>query len=117
MLVERPNKISFRYDPPNKNRIVSDGTTLKVYIAEDSQMFVTPVQNTEYPGALAFMMGAASAERSRSRSTTRPRRLQGRAGARTASRARPTPHYESVFFYVDKALLDKGGPRRHRSAS
>src|SRR5262249_4594553 len=54
---ERPNKISFRYDAPNKNRIVSDGTTLKVYLGEDNQMFVQPVEKTEYPGALAFLMG------------------------------------------------------------
>jgi Outer membrane lipoprotein carrier protein LolA len=31
---ERPNKMSFRYDPPSQNRIVSDGQTMKVYIAD-----------------------------------------------------------------------------------
>ena len=57
VLIERPDKISFRYDAPNKNRIVSDGTTLKVYIAEDNQMIEKPVEKSQYPGAFGFLMG------------------------------------------------------------
>jgi outer membrane lipoprotein carrier protein len=110
VFVEKPNKISFRYDAPNKNRIVSDGTTLKVYVAEDSQMLVQPVQNTEYPGALSFIMGRGLRpsftftfnENAKATYTAGPV-LHGKPRS-------PTPHYESVFFYVDQALLDKGDP-------
>ena len=38
--------------------IVSDGATLKVYVAEDEQMFEQPVKNTEYHGAFGFIMGS-----------------------------------------------------------
>ena len=57
VFVERPNKISFRYDPPNLNRIVSDGVTLKVYMADNQQMIETPMAMTQYPGAVSFMLG------------------------------------------------------------
>lgn len=110
VFVDKPNKISFRYDPPNKNRIVSDGSILKVYVADDSQMFESPVANTEYPGALAFIMGKGlrpsftfTFNEAAKKSFTGGPVLTGKP--RVA-----TPHYESVFFYVDQALLEKGDP-------
>src|SRR5262249_35735313 len=54
---EKPGKMSWKYDAPNGNRVVSDGTTIKVYEQENSQMFETPVKNSQYPAALAFLMG------------------------------------------------------------
>jgi len=57
VFVERPNKISFRYDPPNLNRIVSDGVTLKVYMADNEQMIETPMGKMQAPGAVSFMLG------------------------------------------------------------
>ncbi|MDI1481187.1 outer membrane lipoprotein carrier protein LolA, partial [Polyangium sp. y55x31] len=105
---ERPNKISFRYDPPSKNRIVSDGTTLKVYIGEDNQMFVQPVDKTEYPGALAFLMGKGLGP-SFSFSFNDKTKFEG--GPVLLGKPRQaTPHYDSVYFYVDKALLEKKDP-------
>jgi outer membrane lipoprotein-sorting protein len=110
VVVDKPNKISFRYDPPSKNRIVSDGKELKIYVADDSQMFVQPVQNTEYPGALSFIMGRGLRpsfsftfnEKAASTFTAGPV-LHGKP-------RQPTPHYESVFFYVDKAKLAQKDP-------
>jgi len=37
VIVERPNKISFRYEAPNQNRIVSDGTS--AYEQNTSRVF------------------------------------------------------------------------------
>jgi outer membrane lipoprotein carrier protein len=99
--MERPNKISFRYDLPSKNRIVSDGITLKVYIADDGQMFETPVAKTEYPGALAFMMGKGIA--SSFTFSLRPTRYAG-----VALEGRPlvpNPTYQTVIFLVDTRVL------------
>jgi len=105
---ERPNKMSFRYDAPSKNRIVSDGTTLKVYIGDDSQMFVQPVDKTEYPGAFAFLMGKGLAP-SFNFGFNEKAKFDG--GPVLLGKPRqPTPHYESVLFYVDKALLEKQDP-------
>src|SRR6185295_5915695 len=54
---EKPGKMSWKYDQPNGNRVVSDGRVLKVYEAENQQMFEQPVTGSQYPAALAFLMG------------------------------------------------------------
>ncbi|WP_434042583.1 MULTISPECIES: LolA family protein [Sorangium] len=106
--VEKPNKISFRYDPPNQNRIVSDGVSLKVYVAEDRQMFVTPVQSSEYPGALSFLMGHGLRP---SFTFTFNEKANFEGGPVLVGKPRaPTPHYEFVMFYIDRALLAKKDP-------
>jgi len=108
VFVEKPNKLSFRYAPPNNNRIVSDGLTLKVYIAEDSQMFVQPVEKTEYPGALSFLMG--NGLRPSFTFTIHDKaKFEGGPVLNGKPRA-PTPYYDYVLFYVDKALLEKKDP-------
>lgn len=105
---ERPNKMSFRYDAPSKNRIVSDGQTLKVYIGEDNQMFVQSVDKTEYPGAFAFLMGKGMAP---SFSFVFNEKAKFDGGPVLLGKPKqPTPHYESVMFYVDKVLLEKKDP-------
>ncbi|WP_437731644.1 LolA family protein [Sorangium sp. So ce1335] len=106
--VEKPNKLSFRYDPPIQNRIVSDGVSLKVYVAEDRQMFVTPVQNSEYPGALSFLMGHGLRP---SFTFTFNEKANFEGGPVLVGKPRaPTPHYEYVMFYIDRALLAKKDP-------
>jgi chaperone LolA len=106
--VERPNKISFRYDPPNKNRIVSDGTTLKLYVAEDQQMFENPVKKTEYPGAFGFIMGSGIRP---SFEFSYNDKAKFDLGPILIGKPRtPNPQYEQVLFYVDKDKLAKGDP-------
>jgi outer membrane lipoprotein carrier protein len=106
--IERPNKISFRYDPPNNNRIVSDGTTLKVYVAEDKQMFESPVQKTEYPGAFAFLMGKGIS--TSFNFTINDKAVYPAGTALLGKPVTPTPAYETVQFFVNKALLEKSDP-------
>ncbi|WP_437951069.1 outer membrane lipoprotein carrier protein LolA [Sorangium sp. So ce296] len=106
--VQKPDRISFRYDPPSRNRIVSDGVSLKVYVAEDRQMFVTPVKNSEYPGALSFLMGHGLRP---SFTFTFNEKASFEGGPVLVGKPRaPTPHYELVMFYIDKALLAKKDP-------
>ncbi len=105
---ERPNKMSFRYDPPSQNRIVSDGKTLKVYIAEDKQMFVQSVEKTEYPGAFAFLMGKGMGP-SFHFSFNEKAKFDG-GPVLLGKPKEATPHYDSVMFYVDKVLLEKKDP-------
>lgn len=101
--VEKPNKLSFRYDPPNKNRIVSDGNRIKIYVAEDQQMIEQPVGNSQYPGALAFLMGNGIRP---SFTFTFHDKANFPGGHVLVGKPRvATPHYESVLFYVDKNML------------
>lgn len=105
--VERPNKVSFRYDPPNKNRIVADGATLKAYIAEDNQMFESKVTSSAYAGGLAFFMGGLL----KTMSFTFNEKADYKAGYVLIGKPRsPSPTYEFVMFYVNKDLLEKGDP-------
>jgi outer membrane lipoprotein carrier protein len=108
VLMERPGKISFRYDPPNMNRIVSDGVTMKVYIAADKTMYEKPMGSTQYPGVLAFMMGEGIA---RSFSFTIKSVASYPAGTVLEGKPLvPDPSYETVVFFVESALLAKGDP-------
>ncbi len=105
---ERPNKMSFRYDAPSKNRIVSDGSTLKVYIGEDNQMFTQSVDKTEYPGAFAFLMGKGLAPSFNFGFNDKAKFDGGPVLLGKPKEA--TPHYDSVLFYIDKVLLEKKDP-------
>lgn len=104
--VERPHKISFRYDAPNKNRIVSDGTTLKLYVAADQQMFEHPVKNTEYPGAFGFIMGGGL--RPSFNFTFNDKAKFALGPILIGAPRSPNPQYEQVLFYIDKDKLAKG---------
>lgn len=108
VFVHRPNRISFRYDAPNKNRIVSDGTTLKLYVAEDGQMFEHPVKDTEYPGAFGFIMGSGIRS---SFSFAFNEKAKFELGPILVGTPRTAnPQYEQVLFYVDKSKLEKKDP-------
>lgn len=105
--MERPDKISFRYDPPSKNRIVSDGKTIKIYIAEDSQMMEIPAQKTAYPGALAFMMGNGI---STSFDFAVNEKVKWPGTVLDGKPLTPNPSYETVMFYIDTTLLASADP-------
>ncbi len=108
VFIERPNKISFRYDAPNKNRIVSDGTTLKVYIAEDNQMIEKPVEKSQYPGAFGFLMGNGI---SSSFTFTLNEKATYKDGLVLQGKpTSPTPDYEAATFFINKEKLDKADP-------
>jgi outer membrane lipoprotein carrier protein len=108
VFIERPNKISFRYDAPNKNRIVSDGTTLKVYIAEDNQMIEKPVEKSQYPGAFGFLMGNGISSSFTFTINEKATYKDGPVlqGKPTA----PTPDYEAATFFINKEKLDRSDP-------
>src|SRR5262249_11222287 len=49
VVFEKPGRMSWKYDQPNGNRVVSDGHILKVYEQENQQMFEQPVDKSQYP--------------------------------------------------------------------
>lgn len=109
LFVEKPAKLSMRYDPPNNNRVVSNGSIVKVYEADNKQMFTQPVARTEYPGALAFIMGKGL--RASFTFTFHDRaKFPGGKVLLGTPRVR-NPAYERAFFYIDRGLLDQKDPR------
>lgn len=106
LYVLRPSKLSLSYHDPNKNRAVSDGTTLKVYEHENKQMFLKDVKNTEYPGAFSFIMGKGLRQ---SFTFTFHKKSKWEGGPVIVGTPRtPNPGYKKVLFYVDAELLKKG---------
>lgn len=53
----KPGKMAWDYLDPAGNRVVSDGTILKVYEAANKQMFEQNVDKSQYPAALSFLLG------------------------------------------------------------
>jgi outer membrane lipoprotein-sorting protein len=106
--VERPGKLSLSYHQPNKNRVVADGETVKIYQHEDKQMFLRPVKNTDYPGAFAFIMGKGLRPNF---TFTFHKTAQWEGGPVIVGKPRvPNPGYKAVLFYIDEELLKKGDP-------
>jgi outer membrane lipoprotein carrier protein len=53
----KPGKMAWDYETPAGNRVVSDGTMLKVYEAANKQMFEQNIDKSQYPAALSFLTG------------------------------------------------------------
>ncbi len=53
----KPGKMAWDYETPAGNRVVSDGTILKVYEAANKQMFEQNIDKSQYPAALSFLTG------------------------------------------------------------
>lgn len=117
---ERPGKMSWKYDEPNGNRVVSDGSILKVYEKNNNQLFEQPVNESQYPAALAFLMGRGDLKKSFRLRLLDAKRLRFEGGyVLEATPKNPTPAYQKVLMYVDAAtaqvrrmlILDAQGNR------
>jgi outer membrane lipoprotein carrier protein len=53
----KPGKMAWDYETPAGNKVVSDGTMLKVYEAANKQMFEQNIDKSQYPAALSFLTG------------------------------------------------------------
>jgi outer membrane lipoprotein carrier protein len=99
---EKPGKMSFRYDKPVGNRAVSDGKTIKVYESDNQQMFVTKVKMSQYPAALAFLMGKGRLEHDFNLKLLDPARMKMEGGyVLECVPKEATPAYQKVLLYVD----------------
>jgi outer membrane lipoprotein carrier protein len=117
---EKPGKMSWNYDPPNGTRVVSNGQELKVYQPAMQQMSAQPVDKSQYPAALSFLLGEGNLVtafdlRLLPASSTNFQGGWVLEGTPTA----PTPAYQKVLLYVDAAtsqvrrvlILDAQGNR------
>lgn len=97
----KPGQMSWRYKN-NGNRVVSDGKTIKIYEADNKQMYLQPVANSQYPAALSFLVGGGSLK-----NTFMLKMLDAKAMGFEGGHVMmgvpksPTPAYQKVFFYVD----------------
>lgn len=116
----KPGKMSWTYNSPNGNRVVSDGKLLKVYEKENNQMFEQPVEKSQYPAALAFLMGQGDLTKSFNLKVLDAATMKFEGGyVLEGIPKEATPAYQKVIFFVDgptsqirrTILLDAQGNR------
>jgi outer membrane lipoprotein carrier protein len=120
VMFEKPGKMSWNYAEPNGNRVVSDGTELKVYEKENQQMYEQPLDKSQYPAALAFLMGQGDLSKSFTLRLLDSKRMKFEGGYVLEGTPRSaTPAYQKVLMYVDSStaqvrrmlILDAQGNR------
>ena len=99
---EKPGKMSWLYDAPNGNRVVSDGTTIRVYEKENEQMYEMSVAKSQYPAALAFLMGKGQLTKDFTLRLLDPAQMKFEGGyVLEGTPKEATPAYQKMLLYVD----------------
>jgi outer membrane lipoprotein carrier protein len=93
--------MSWRYKT-NGNRVVSDGKLIRVFEAENKQMYEQAMGKSQYPAALAFLVGGGNLKKSFHLSKLDPKKVPFKGGHVLLGEPRdPTPAYQKVLLYVD----------------
>jgi outer membrane lipoprotein carrier protein len=97
----KPGKMQWKYTS-NGNVVVSDGKQIKIYEPDNRQMYVQKVNKTQYPAALAFLMGNGSMKASFVLAKLDSVKLEFPGGhVLLATPKDPTPAYQKILFYID----------------
>jgi outer membrane lipoprotein carrier protein len=98
----KPGKMAWDYENPAGNRVVSDGTILRVYEAANKQMFEQNVDKSQYPAALSFLTGTGKLTDSFT-FLMYPGAAMNFAGGQVlvGTPKQPNAAYTKVLFYVD----------------
>lgn len=100
----KPGKMDWVYADPKDNRVVSDGTLIKVYEAANKQMYEQPVDKSQYPAALSFLTGTGKLTDSFDFELVPGEQLKFPGGyVLVGTPKQSTPSYAKVLFYVDTA--------------
>ena len=99
---EKPGKMSFTYDAPNGNRVTSDGKIIRVYEKDAEQMYESAVQKSQYPAALAFLMGDGKLKKDFSLKLLDASAMKFEGGYVIECTPKElTPAYQKMLLYVD----------------
>ncbi|HXX67279.1 MAG TPA: outer membrane lipoprotein carrier protein LolA [Polyangiaceae bacterium] len=100
----KPGKMDWVYDDPKDNRVVSDGTLIKVYEAANKQMYEQPIDKSQYPAALSFLTGTGKLADSFDFELFPGDQMKFPGGyVLVGTPKQSTPSYAKVLFYVDSA--------------
>lgn len=101
VVFKKPGKMSWRYTS-NGNRVVSDGKTIKVYEKDNKQMYLQPMGKSQYPAALAFLVGGGNLKKSFKLRKLDAHALHFEGGyVLLAVPKKPTPAYQKLVLYID----------------
>ncbi len=116
----KPGKMDWVYEEPKDNRVVSDGSLLRVYEAENKQMFEQNVEKSQYPAALSFLTGQGKLGEHFTFELFTGEQMKFPGGSVLVGTPKTVnPAYNKVFLYVDNAtyqvrrvlILDAQGNR------
>ncbi len=97
----KPGKMSWRYTS-NGNRVVSDGKLLKVYEAENKQLYEQDMTKSAYPAALSFLLGEGKLGASFALKKLNAETAEFKGGyVLVATPKEATPAYQKMLLYVD----------------
>jgi outer membrane lipoprotein carrier protein len=104
VVFQKPGKMQWVYDDPKDNRIVSDGSTLRVYEAANKQMYEQQVDKSQYPAALSFLTGQGKLTDHFDFQMFPGESMNFPGGSVLVGNPKtPTAAYQKVLFYVDNA--------------
>ncbi len=99
---EKPGKMLWKYANPQNNRVVSDGAVIKVYEANNQQMYEQAMEKSQYPAALSFLTGTGDLANAFNFTLTPGAQLGFTGGyVLVGVPKQATPAYAKVLFYVD----------------
>lgn len=100
----KPGKMHWDYSEPKDNKVVSDGSILKVYEAANKQMFEQNVDKSQYPAALSFLVGGGKLGEVFNFELYEGAAMNFPGGQVLVGTPKtPSPAYQKVLFYVDSA--------------
>jgi outer membrane lipoprotein carrier protein len=101
VIFEKPGKMSWRYTN-NGNRVVSDGKLVRIYEKENQQMYEQPLEKSQYPAALSFLIGGGSLKQTFKLTKLDAKQMGFEGGYVLLGEPKEaTPAYQKVFLYVD----------------
>jgi outer membrane lipoprotein carrier protein len=101
VIFEKPGKMSWRYTN-NGNRVVSDGKIIKVFEADNKQMYEQSMGKSQYPAALAFLVGGGNLKKSFKLRKLNAKQMRFEGGyVLEGVPKKPTPAYTKILLYVD----------------
>jgi len=101
VIFEKPGKMSWRY-VTNGNRVVSDGKVIKVYEKENKQMYEQPLEKSQYPAALSFLVGGGNLKKAFKLKKLDAKQMKFEGGYVLLGEPKePTPAYQKMLLYVD----------------
>lgn len=98
----RPGRMRWDYTTPAGDVIVSNGSTLSLYEAAAHQVIQTPMQQSQIPSAVSFLMGTGRLADDFT-FTLLPAPPQWQGYALELHPRQPNPSFESIVFYVEPA--------------
>lgn len=100
VIFQKPGKMSWRYK--NGNRVVADGKVVKVYEADNKQMYESPMDKSQYPAALAFLTGDGDLRKSFKLRKLDPEKMKFEGGyVLEGVPKEATPAYQKILLYID----------------